>query len=96
LGGVVPEEPSAADAEWPDDSDESSFLSEASARGESPRSVAAVRAPAAAGEKLPPLDELVARVPAPILGLLDDLFRAKFTGVRRYSAAEQTDRETPA
>ncbi len=58
--------------------------------------MAAPRAPSAPGEKLPPLDELVARVPAPILGLLDDLFRAKFTGARRYSAAEVPERETPA
>jgi len=38
-----------------------------------------------AGDRLPPLDELVARVPAGVLGLLDDLFRAKFTGVRRFA-----------
>ncbi len=37
------------------------------------------------GDKLPPLDELVARVPAGVLGLLDDLFRAKFTGVRKFA-----------
>jgi hypothetical protein len=37
------------------------------------------------GDKLPPLDELVARVPADVLGLLDDLFRAKFTGVRKFA-----------
>jgi hypothetical protein len=39
----------------------------------------------AAGDKLPPLEELVARVPADVAALLDDLFRAKFTGVRKYS-----------
>jgi hypothetical protein len=39
-----------------------------------------------AGERLPALDEVVARVPAPVLALLDDLFRAKFTTVRRYAA----------
>jgi hypothetical protein len=38
------------------------------------------------GDRLPPLDELVARVPAPVRGILDDLFRAKFTGVRRFAA----------
>jgi hypothetical protein len=38
------------------------------------------------GEKLPPLEELVARVPANVLGILDDLFRVKFTGVRKFAA----------
>ena len=42
------------------------------------------------GEKLPSLDETVGRVPAPVLALLDDLFRAKFTSVRRYSAEPGT------
>jgi hypothetical protein len=39
------------------------------------------------GGKLPPLDELVARVPENIRAVLDDLFRAKFTGVRKFSPA---------
>lgn len=39
----------------------------------------------ATGEKLPSLEEMVARVPADVVALLDDLFRAKFTGVRRYA-----------
>jgi hypothetical protein len=39
-------------------------------------------------EKLPALDELVARVPANVAALLDDLFRAKFTAVRRYPEAQ--------
>jgi hypothetical protein len=43
-----------------------------------------VAAKAAGPEKLPALDELVARVPANVAELLDDLFRAKFTAVRRY------------
>lgn len=38
------------------------------------------------GENLPSLDDVVRRVPAPVLALIDDLFRAKFTTVRRYSA----------
>jgi hypothetical protein len=41
------------------------------------------------GEKLPPLDELVSRVPENLRGILDDLFRAKFTGVRKFSPAVQ-------
>ena len=42
----------------------------------------------AIGDRLPPLDEAVARVPAAVLGLLDDLFRAKFTGVRKFAVPE--------
>jgi hypothetical protein len=33
------------------------------------------------------LEELVARVPADLRAVLDDLFRAKFTGVRRFAPA---------
>ncbi len=40
------------------------------------------------GESLPSLDTLVARVPENIRGILDDLFRAKFTGVRRFAASQ--------
>jgi hypothetical protein len=36
---------------------------------------------------LPPLDELVARIPAPARALIDDLFRAKFVAVRRLPAS---------
>ena len=35
------------------------------------------------GPPLPPLDELVARIPAPTRELLDELFRARFLTVRR-------------
>jgi hypothetical protein len=41
--------------------------------------------PAPSGEKpvrLPPLDDLVARIPPAVRASLDDLFRAKFTIVR--------------
>jgi hypothetical protein len=35
---------------------------------------------------------MVARVPPAVVALLDDLFRAKFTGVRRYAeTAEPPD-----
>jgi hypothetical protein len=43
------------------------------------------------GEKLPPLDDLVARVPENIRVILDDLFRAKFTGVRKFTPAVRPD-----
>ncbi len=36
------------------------------------------------GEPLPALDDLVARIPGPVRETLDELFRAKFIGVRKY------------
>jgi hypothetical protein len=73
------------EAEWPDESDEASFLSEAAARGDAPAPVSDGNAALVVGDKLPPLDELVGRVPAQVVGLLDDLFRAKFTSVRKFA-----------
>jgi hypothetical protein len=91
--GAGPADAPAApdDGEWPDESDESEFLSAAGARGGSPAPGAGRSAPPIVGERLPPLEELVARVPSDIRGILDDLFRAKFTGVRRFSAAPLSD-----
>jgi hypothetical protein len=43
------------------------------------------------GDRLPALEELVARVPPSVLAALDDLFRAKFTGVRRVAAQGGAD-----
>ncbi|HEY1792648.1 MAG TPA: hypothetical protein VGG34_07000 [Opitutaceae bacterium] len=34
---------------------------------------------------MPRLEELVARVPGEVSSLLDELFRAKFTAVRRFA-----------
>ena len=39
--------------------------------------------PEEAPADLPPLEDLVARVPAPTRALMDELFRAKFVTVRR-------------
>jgi len=54
----------------------------------------AVPAPSAAAPSgdagLPPLEELVARIPAEVRAALDDLFRARFTGVTRASPKEVT------
>jgi hypothetical protein len=41
--------------------------------------------------RLPPLAELVEKVPADVRGILDDLFRAKFLTVRRYPDAAGGD-----
>jgi len=68
---------------WPDESAEVAFLGEARARGE-PVVVAAVEAIEETDTKnLPPLDDLVKRLPPAVREALDDLFRAKFVAVRR-------------
>ena len=69
---------------WPDDSAESAMFAELRSRGESV-APAAVVAPVEEVETgaLPPLDQLVKRIPAEVREALDDLFRAKFVGVRR-------------
>lgn len=78
------------DAPWPtDEVGESSFLAEARARGES---VGPMRAAApkedveAETAPLPPLDDLVQRIPAEVRDLLEELYRVKFTTVRRVPA----------
>lgn len=71
---------------WPDDAAESAFRAEARERGEtvvaSPPAADDGREDAEAGA-LPPLDQLVARLPADVRETLDDLFRARFVAVRR-------------
>ena len=87
VNGLSP--PAASDEEagvsWPDDTAESSYLAEARERGE----MTATAAPKveekedADPKALPSLDELVERIPPGVREVLDDLFRAKFTKVRR-------------
>jgi hypothetical protein len=74
------------EAPWPGMADEASFLADQRGQG-------IVPPVAAAGSEneptdlspLPSLEELVQRIPAEARAALDDLFRAKFTGVRRIS-----------
>jgi hypothetical protein len=73
--------------EWPDEGDEAAFLSEATARGEAPPAPPTRGDAPVLGDRLPALDELVARVPEGARDLLDELFRAKFTEVRRFPPA---------
>jgi hypothetical protein len=54
---------------------------------EGPPSAPAEGEEPAAAQKLPPLDGLVGRIPPEVLAALDDLFRAKFTAVRRVPAS---------
>lgn len=70
---------------WPDAAMESAFLAEARARGESlpvkaPESDAADEADA---RPLPPLNDLVDRIPENVREVLEDLFRARFVTVKR-------------
>jgi hypothetical protein len=72
-----------ANAPWPGMADEASFLAEQRVQGIVP--------PAGPANEptdlspLPSLEELVQRIPAEARAALDDLFRAKFSGVRRVS-----------
>jgi hypothetical protein len=74
---------SEPDAPWPGMADEASFLADQRGQGIVP--------PAGPTNEptdlspLPSLEELVQRIPAEARAALDDLFRAKFTGVRRVS-----------
>ncbi len=86
---VRPEEPGVPDDGAPhDDADEVAMIGELRARGETGFS----RPPPSESEDseaktaLPALDELVSRVPAEVRELLDELFRARFTAVRRMPA----------
>lgn len=84
LNGNAPEETNV----WPDDAAESAFLSESRQRGEPPTvpRVAEVDEPEPAA--LPPLETLVNRIPAETRELLDELFRARFTTVRRVKKSD--------
>lgn len=72
---------------WPDENAEAAFIADARQRGEPV--VAAVATVEAVDEKedakraMPPLAELVQRLSPEVRETLDDLFRVKFTTVRR-------------
>jgi hypothetical protein len=75
---------------WPSDDAESAFLGGEKSEGRSaPKAVQTLRQAAEAEEAalgpLPALDALIARIPAEARDALEDLFRPKFTGVRRVS-----------
>ncbi len=67
-------------AEGPDPTSEfaAATLVAASARNAAPA--------APARDKLPPVEELVERIPQPVRDALEELFRARFTSVRRLPA----------
>ncbi len=74
---------------WPDENEESSFISEQRAAG----IPLVASSPKLAEENeldrqpLPKLDDLIARIPANVQQVLEDLFRAKFNAVRRVPVA---------
>lgn len=82
---ALPETPSESTNTWNDEAAESAFRAEARERGEP---VQASRAAIESVEEnepknLPSLEELVKRLSPEVRESLDDLFRAKFTTVRR-------------
>ena len=72
---------------WP--TEEPVFLAEARERGEAvatvPKPLPPTEAEAEKGP-LPPLDELVQRIPSEVREILEELFRVKFTNVQRVPA----------
>ncbi|HVW21293.1 MAG TPA: hypothetical protein VHC86_08760 [Opitutaceae bacterium] len=79
---------------WPGEADESAFLAAARESGEeAPPRLPAAPAPEEPAGSLPPLEELAGRVPPAVRAALDELFRAKFSAVRRIPA-EAIDPQT--
>ncbi len=70
---------------WPSESEEAAFLAETGAPDKEAVPTAAPRAEINAQPDLPPLDDLVGRIPAEVRATLDELFRARFIGVKRAS-----------
>ena len=65
------------------DSAEAAFLAETRAGGDKVAPAPAAPAEESDTKTLPPLDELVKRIPPEVRTSLEDLFRAKFIAVRR-------------
>ncbi len=113
LGGrtiEVPERPPAADdreedrPDWPPPEVEAAMSAEAADRDGGNRAAPTSRRAREAAETLdggplPSLDQMVAMVPPELREQLDELFRAKFTAVRRVPAAvfkaHQDDKAKP-
>jgi hypothetical protein len=78
--------PGSVEPPLPGEEAEGAFLAEARERGEDVASVAAALAAAESEDDksaLPPLEELVQKLPAELRDTLDDLFRARFVKVIR-------------
>jgi len=84
--GLKPTPTENAGPPLPGEEAEAAFLAEARERGEDVASVAAALAAAESEDEkgaLPPLEELIQKLPAELRDTLDDLFRAKFVKVMR-------------
>lgn len=84
--GLKPPSPEKVEPSLPGEEAEAAFLAEARERGEEVASVTAALAAAESEEEkgaLPPLEELIQKLPAELRDTLDDLFRAKFVKVMR-------------
>ena len=84
--GLKPPSPEKVELSLPGEEAEAAFLAEARERGEDVASVAAALAAAESEDEkgaLPPLEELIQKLPAELRDTLDDLFRAKFVKVMR-------------
>lgn len=99
LPAVTPEAPSTGglfgdEAPWPADAaGESAFLAEARERGEPVIAALPAGVAKAGGVEddkgpLPGLDEMVRRIPKEVCDVLEELYRAKFTAVRRVPARQ--------
>jgi hypothetical protein len=85
-GGQLPPPLESVPPPLPGEEAEAAFLAEARDRGEEVATVAAALAAAEIEESksaLPPLEDLVQKLPAELRDTLDDLFRAKFVKVIR-------------
>ncbi|HEY0945251.1 MAG TPA: hypothetical protein VGD81_08275 [Opitutaceae bacterium] len=74
----------------PSEAEEAAMISEMRERGEPVKPVAPpddAEAETDAKAKLPPLDSLVKQVPPDVIETLDELFRAKWVGVRKVPKA---------
>jgi hypothetical protein len=87
---VSPKEPTVVENGanvWPDENAEAAFIADARQRGEPVKAAVAMVQAAEDKEDLrrstPPLAELVNRLSPAVREVLDDLFRVKFTTVRR-------------
>ncbi len=75
-----------------DEAAEAEFLAGAKERGETvtPKRASEIEEPAP--KQLPPLDDLVAKIPAEVKDALEDLFRARWTTVKKFPKRSLKDR----
>ncbi len=87
----------APPAVWPDESAEAAFIAEEKAKGEPGPARGRPADPPEEADlaPLPPLAELVDRIPADVRETLEDLFRARFVTVKRIPRRALKDQGRP-